>query len=342
MVPSPLEPLIAAIIASVLAAMLSWWATGRVMQWAKAREILDIPNARSLHVEPVPRGGGIAIAGAVLAINALAIIMGYVSRDVGLVAGISAACYGTLGALDDYRSIKPSVRFLVQIIIAVTAVYALLIATVTPVNLLTLCVGAGLSLLLVWLVNLYNFMDGSDGLAAVQAISAGAIGACLAAYLGLNSVAFVAATIAGAGAGFVRWNWQPARIFMGDAGSYFLGALFGLLILVTALHGIVPWFWGILLAPFVTDATLTLFRRIARGENWTTPHRSHAYQRLIQAGWTHRQVAIGLSSIVTLLGAPCAGISVAYPAVAFESTVLAYTLIATLWIIIVNRVHPAQ
>lgn len=325
------------VIGFLAAAILSWWITGRVRRWAIAKAILDIPNARSSHSLPVPRGGGLAIAAVVLGVNAVAAVVGDISRAVAAIIWISTACYAVLGALDDYRSIRPEIRLVFQTAFSLVCVYSLFAVTMTPFNVLTVCLGVLLSLVLIWSVNLYNFMDGSDGLAAVQAVTAGIAGAVLSGYLNFDGVAFAAASIAGASAGFLWWNWQPAQIFLGDVGSYFLGACFGLLILVTALHGLIPFFWIILLSPFITDATLTLFRRIISGENWRAAHRTHAYQLLVQVGWSHRKVALGLVFLMVLVAYPGAWLSVAYPQYGFECAALVYVLIATLWAIIIKR-----
>jgi Fuc2NAc and GlcNAc transferase len=320
-----------------VAAILTWWWTGIARNWLVARQQLDIPNERSLHASPIPRGGGIALVLVVLGIDSFATGLVHTSMPVAMIVLLATASYALLGALDDRYSLKVRLRCQLQVAIALGAVAAMFWLTAVPWNLLTLIVGAVLVLVLVWMVNLYNFMDGSDGLAAIQAIGAGLFGAYLSAHQGFESVAFAAATIAGASAGFLLWNWHPARIFMGDAGSYFLGAQFGLLGLATALYGTIPWYWGILLAPFVTDASLTLCRRILRGDKWFAAHRTHAYQLLIQLGWTHTQVALALMALMALMVWPCAWVSVFYPQYGPGVAVFTYAMIATLWMIVVKR-----
>jgi Fuc2NAc and GlcNAc transferase len=155
---------------------------------------------------------------------------------------------------------------------------------------------------IVWLTNLYNFMDGIDGIAAVEAITVGLAGALLLA--GREpSLALVALVVAGAAGGFLVWNWPPAKLFMGDVGSGFLGYIFGGLALASENVGALPaLLWLVLLGPFFVDTTLTLLRRIARGERWWAAHRTHAYQRAVQAGWSHRRVTTLVAALSAALG----------------------------------------
>lgn len=338
--PYSLGPLGSALVAGVAAftaAALTWWLTGRVRQWAIAKRILDIPNDRSLHSSATPRGGGLAIAIVVSSINAIAIGSGYVSFAVAMILWLGTASYAGLGAVDDQYSLSARLRFTVQVVVATMSVGGIFTAAGIPWNLLTLAIGVALTLALVWMVNLYNFMDGCDGIAAVQAVMAGFGGAYLAGSLGFHGVALGAATVAGASLGFLWWNWQPARIFLGDAGSYFLGAQFGLLIIATALHGVMPWFWLILLSPFIADSSLTLLRRLFTGRNWHAAHRTHAYQLLIRSGWSHRRVALSLAGLVAGIAYPGAWVAVHHPDTALMCVGLTYAMIATLWALIVRR-----
>jgi Fuc2NAc and GlcNAc transferase len=146
-------------------------------------------------------------------------------------------------------------------------------------------------------------MDGVDGLAGVEALSVGGLGAVMLAAGGHFGLASAAALIAGGAIGFLCWNWQPARVFMGDVGSGLLGYLFGVLALATNDSGIMPaTVWAILLGVFLFDATVTLMRRVWKRERWYRPHRLHAYQRLVQAGWTHRQVTWAVAGLNAVLG----------------------------------------
>ncbi|HEU0080065.1 MAG TPA: hypothetical protein VFQ76_20630, partial [Longimicrobiaceae bacterium] len=157
---------------------------------------------------------------------------------------------------------------------------------------------------LVWLTNLYNFLDGIDGIAGGEAVAVGGVGGALLWAAGERGLAAVALVAAAAGAGFLVWNWQPARIFMGDVGSGFLGFLFGALAVASErVEGPPALVWILLLGVFVVDATLTLLRRAGRGERLHEAHRRHAYQRAVQSGLSHARVAGAVLAIDALLAA---------------------------------------
>ena len=156
---------------------------------------------------------------------------------------------------------------------------------------------------IVWLINLYNFMDGSDGLAAGEGTVVGVFGGLLLLAGGHVGLGMVALTIASACGGFGAWNWPPAKIFLGDVGSGFLGYIFAVLAIGSEIGGGPPvvW-WTLLLGLFVFDATITLLRRMIKRERWYAPHRSHAYQRAIQSGLSHRLVAVAALIVNFVLG----------------------------------------
>jgi UDP-N-acetylmuramyl pentapeptide phosphotransferase/UDP-N-acetylglucosamine-1-phosphate transferase len=146
---------------------------------------------------------------------------------------------------------------------------------------------------MVWMTNLFNFMDGSDGLAGgMAAIGFGTLAAAAAAS-GLGPLALACAAVASASLGFLIHNFPPARVFLGDAGSVPLGFLAGAFGIYGALAGAWPlWFPLLVFSPFIADATVTLLRRALRREPFWRAHRSHAYQRLVMAGWTRRELAL--------------------------------------------------
>jgi Fuc2NAc and GlcNAc transferase len=161
---------------------------------------------------------------------------------------------------------------------------------------------------IVWATNLYNFMDGIDGIAGGQALCAGVFGGALLLLSGSAGLAAVAFLVAAATAGFLAWNWAPAKIFMGDVGSGFLGFSFGTLAVASENDGGVPLLlWVLLLGVFVVDATVTLLRRTLAGEVPYAAHRDHAYQRAVRSGWSHARVsgwvvafnlALGVMSVI--------------------------------------------
>ena len=163
------------------------------------------------------------------------------------------------------------------------------------------------ALLIVWLLNLYNFMDGIDGIAGIEAVTVGAGCAVVAFVVGYPAGAIACLLLAAASAGFLAWNFPPARIFMGDAGSGFLGVVFGVLAVDASRQ--TPellWSWLILLGAFIVDATVTLLRRLIRGERVYEAHRSHAYQHAARAIGKHRPVTLAIGAINVLWLLPLA------------------------------------
>ncbi|MDD3651790.1 glycosyltransferase family 4 protein [Immundisolibacter sp.] len=284
-------------------AALAWWLTGAMRRYALARRLLDIPNARSSHTTPTPRGGGVAIVTSFLLAVPWLAASGIVHwRSAWALLGAGAGC-ALLGFLDDHGHIAARWRLLGHFAAAGWALYWL--GGAPPLTLFghTLAAGwlaAGLAALyLVWLLNLYNFMDGIDGIAGVEAIGVclGAAGVSLLAGCGPAGV-WPPLLLAGAAAGFLVWNFPPARIFMGDAGSGFLGITLGILSLQAALaQPRLLWSWLILLGVFVVDATFTLLRRLLRGERVYEAHRSHAYQHAARRLGRHRPVTLAVAAI---------------------------------------------
>lgn len=297
--------------------VLSLLLTGGVRRYAR-RALLDLPNERSSHSRPTPRGGGLAIVASfligMLALNWMEVVPSALTWAlIGggvLVAGI--------GWLDDHRHVSPMWRIAVHVVAAAWALYCLHGLPQLQVGMTALSLGwAGTALAmlaLVWLTNLYNFMDGIDGLAAGEALTVALVAAGLLWWGGSPDLALAAALLAAASGGFLWWNWSPAKIFMGDVGSGFLGYCFAVLMLASEKAGTIPTtVWLILLAVFILDATYTLIGRISRGESWYTAHRKHAYQRLTQAGFPHARVTAGVMFVNLLLLAPVAWLVVHRP-----------------------------
>jgi Fuc2NAc and GlcNAc transferase len=148
------------------------------------------------------------------------------------------------------------------------------------------------------MINLYNFMDGIDGLAGIETLCVSTLGTLLFAWSGLGGLADVVLVLGGATAGFLIWNWPPAKIFMGDVGSGFLGYVFGVLALSSAKER--PWLlwpWLILLSVFIVDATVTLMKRVITGARWYEAHRSHAYQHAARRWDSHSKVTVAIAAI---------------------------------------------
>jgi Fuc2NAc and GlcNAc transferase len=277
------------------AALASWLLTGAMRRYALRSELLDVPNERSLHRTPTPRGGGVAVALVTLGGLTTAGLLSKIPADVAWALGMGGALVAMVGWLDDRGGVSARVRATVHAAAACWAAYWIW-GELTPTAV------AGV-VCIMWAINLYNFMDGIDGLAGAEAASVGSIAGALFLLSGRQDLAVVAFLMAAAATGFLGWNWPPARIFMGDVGSGFLGFMFGALSLMAGRSGALPLALCLLLAGvFAFDATVTLLRRAARGERWYQPHRSHAYQRLVQAGSTHAEVSGGVVLVNLGLG----------------------------------------
>ncbi len=262
--------------------------TGLVRSLLLRHAVLDMPNHRSSHTVPTPRGGGMAVTPVVLLAWAAAALWlpGLPGGLWGVLAG--ALGLGLLSWLDDLKTLPAAPRFLAQILAAGMAL------AVLPgdglIGLLPLWVEAPILLLaLVWFVNLYNFMDGIDGIAGTETACLGLGLALVAGVAGLAGIAPLGLAAAGAALGFLYWNWHPARIFLGDVGSIPLGYLLGWLLLWLAVQGHLA---AALILPlyYVADASLTLGKRALRGEKVWQAHREHFYQRSAKAVGSHSAV----------------------------------------------------
>ncbi len=247
------------------------------------REILDRPNERSSHHVATPRGGGIAVIGSVLLAWIVLVRTELVPSGVSGIA-LGAVFLAAVSWLDDLRGLSPVVRLLAQAAAVAIGVFAL----PGPQNAFYL---AAIGPVWIWWINLFNFMDGIDGLAGSEAGAIGA-GLLLFARIGVGNdpaLQMLSATVIGAAAGFLVWNWSPARIFLGDVGSVPLGYVLGFLLLDLANRG---WWKIALILPlyFLADATITLARRLLRGERVWQAHREHFYQQAVRRGLGHAAV----------------------------------------------------
>lgn len=302
-----------ALVAFLAAAVAAGILTGRVRAYALRRSLLDIPNHRSSHAQPTPRGGGLAVAVVILGGTAVAALAGVVAPRLALAVLAGGGAVAAVGWMDDRSHVPARLRAGVHAAAALLATLALGGLPDLRAGEWTVPLGvAGVALAvlgIVWLTNLYNFMDGIDGIAGVEAVTVGLAGGGAALVAGERGLAAVAFLTAGAALGFLAWNWAPARIFMGDVGSGMLGFLFAVLALASERSGALPLLgWVILLGTFIADATITLVRRLLRGERWYDAHRSHAYQRAVQAGFGHSRVsAAALVLNLALAGLAWAG-----------------------------------
>lgn len=288
-------------------ALLSLVITLGARRYALAYRVLDIPNERSGHTMPTPRGGGVGIVVAFLAGLCWLGMSGVIANHVQAAFAGAGLLVAMIGLLDDHVSIGVGPRLGVHFAAAAWALYWL--GGVGPIDVVgPLIVGwPGLvvaAVAIVWLLNLYNFMDGIDGIAGLEAVTVG-VGASLL-YLSRHDMGaewLLPALLAASSLGFLVWNWPPAKIFMGDVGSGFLGLMFGLLaVRATWLAPPLVWVWIILAGVFVVDATVTLVARLSRREKPHEGHREHAYQ-VASDRFSPRTVtlAVGAINLVWLL-----------------------------------------
>jgi UDP-GlcNAc:undecaprenyl-phosphate/decaprenyl-phosphate GlcNAc-1-phosphate transferase len=279
-------------------------ATLLLIRWLRTRGlgmlVLDVPSERSSHALPIPRGGGIALV--VVVLTALGVFQLTVAAMVDwrtFVIFVSGAGFVALiGWLDDVHGLGRFARFVAQSLAALNAiaVFGYWHDVAFPVAGIVHLGFMGLPFTVLWVVgltNAYNFIDGADGLAASQAIVSGLFCALLGLMLESPIQWVFGLSMAGACAGFLVYNWTPARIFMGDVGSIFIGYSFAIIMVHAGRNDPhVVLAAGLIFGVVIMDTGLTFVRRLLMGERVFDPHRSHLYQRLVVAGWRHRSVAL--------------------------------------------------
>ena len=339
---------------SVISLISSFILTAGMRHYVIRRQILDLPNTRSSHIVPTPRGGGLAF---VIVFCAAISVLFYLNQDITYPA-FNAILFGGLmiavvGWVDDYFSLP--VWFRLTIHLAVTMACLLYIG-LPQIPLFGTTVSLGwlaypiMAVLLTWHLNLFNFMDGIDGIAAVQAITtlSGALIILALTHSGVEDWRFAPYLfiLLVSVLGFLVWNWPPAKIFMGDTASGFLGFVLGLFAVMTSLDNHINlWSWLILFGFFITDATVTLMVRIWRGERWHVSHRQHLYQRYamnlqmaesvlmspeIARMVAHRTVVFAVVAINTSWLLPLAIVATYYPDFG-----LAFTVVGLMPIVVV-------
>ena len=289
------------------------------IRFAQRVGLLDVPNERSSHTSPTPRMGGVPmVAAAALAFGGWVFLSaGEANVQRGLpYTFLFALAMFLLGFYDDLRDLSPLFRFLVQFV-SVLLLLVFLSPLLPDVSLWKWVLPGWAWVIpgafwVVWMLNLYNFMDGIDGLAGGEAAVASSFFFLIFAWYGHPGWAVANLVVAAASMGFLVHNWPPAKIFMGDGGSAFLGAFYGMQSVVAALSTPVPF--PVLVLPFanfILDTTFTLFRRALRGEKWYLAHRSHIYQRMTGLGMTHGKVT---SIELLVVVASCAAAAASIPA----------------------------
>jgi Fuc2NAc and GlcNAc transferase len=294
-----------------LSVIAAWALTGLVLRLAHALQLIDRPNDRSSHSSPTPRGGGLAIA---IVCTTLLGLRGLspVRIELGLLAiAVGGTVIATLGFLDDRYGLSARLRLAVQTGVVAAVVVALggmPDEVVASMPWMGTWAGVGLCVVAVlWFLNLFNFMDGIDGIAASQGVFMATGAAVLAGFGGAAARdVTLLCCVAAAALGFLIWNRPPARIFMGDVGSAYLGYLLPMLgIWISREFPIDVWGFVVLGSLFIGDASATLLRRTLSGRRWHEAHRSHVYQRLARR-FGHGRVTLGYGLANVLVVFPVA------------------------------------
>jgi Fuc2NAc and GlcNAc transferase len=310
------------VIAIIVVLVLSLIFSGIYTHLAKRWRIVDHPNERSSHERPTPHGGGVPL---LLAFLVGFLMIGDWSSPYRWLCACTFALM-LLGVLDDIRSLSVRFRFGMYGLVGISTAVFLFKSSGSSSGLVALMLIITFSFAIVWALNLYNFMDGIDGMAATQCVLA----CSAAAYLAVDrpggiQFSMVCTLFASSQLGFLAWNWAPARLFMGDAGSIPTGYLLAGLAGYGAIEGVLPFAcWAILLAVFITDASWTLLWRIYSGQKFLQAHRLHAYQRLSRHWGSHRRVVLLLVVINLFWLFPLAWAVSHSPDDAFYLVILAY------------------
>ncbi len=278
--------------------IVAWGSIMLLLSSKVFRRVVDHPNERSLHAIPVPRTGGVGL----MAGLAVGWAVAWQSWMSPMVAGVCLLVM--LSFIDDVKGLTAGLRFMAHFLVVGAFVWCVALPS------LSLVAVAAIVFTMVWMTNLYNFMDGSDGLAGGMAVFGFGAYGIAAVMAGDTSFSIACLIVVMSALAFLKFNFSPARIFMGDSGSIPLGFLSGALGLMGWQRELWPaWFPLMVFSPFVVDATVTLLRRLLRGEKIWQAHREHFYQQLVRLGWGHRRtalveyglmVAVGFTSVLML------------------------------------------
>lgn len=271
-------------------------------------KMLDVPTLRSSHSLPTPRGGGLAIVFSFFAVFIIFYFRQHFSTDLLFAFLGSGLIVAAVGFADDRLKVSARYRIFVHLFAAVWALFFLGgFLQYDLFSLAGLIKGIFWLVSVVWVVNMYNFMDGIDSLAASESVFVGFASAVMLYVGGDYILAMIVMLLAMSSLGFLFWNLPPAKIFMGDVGSGFLGICIGVLALASIMKGTISvWVWVILLGSFLSDSIITLGRRILRGEKCYIAHRSHAYQHAAHKLGSHGKISAWISAINLFWLFPCA------------------------------------
>lgn len=307
-----------------LVIIISYLFTKLIRRHCLKLDVLVIPGHRDMHHTPTPRGGGLSF---VIIFLIVVIFSDFIADNISLALLGSGILVAVVGYYDDKSHIAPKWRLLSHFIAAFWALFYL--GGIPEFYFLGFNIDTGwfgfviAAFILVWLLNLFNFMDGIDGIAASEAIFVSCGGAYFAWFNGAEGLAYISLTLAAATMGFLFLNWYPAKIFMGDVGSCFLGMMLGVIAFANINEGSSVWIWFIMLATFLVDSGITLLRRIINRDKFYEAHRSHAYQHVARK-WGHEKVTIMIMIINFFWLFPLAIFAQLKPDLDFILMVIAY------------------
>ncbi|MBN8827671.1 MAG: glycosyltransferase family 4 protein [Sphingobacteriia bacterium] len=289
--------------------IISFWAVFYLIKFLKRKKVIDIPVDRSNHVSPTPRGGGLAIVFCVFLLWPLVNYYYIPNFTNTLVFCTCLMLLALISFLDDIKSIVFYIRLLIHISVATFTVYYFFppIHLVVPKFVPVAIERAGIIFAYVYFINLYNFMDGIDGISSINTLTV-LTGISILSYLhneNLNNI-YLAAIVVGSTLAFLKFNWPPSKIFLGDVGSISLGYIVGFIALDLGYKG---YFWPIFIMClyYLTDATITLLKRIFNGEKFWEAHSKHFFQIMVKKGYSHKFISkmIGILNIVLIAIALC-------------------------------------
>jgi len=280
-----------------LAVFASFILTEFIRRYTLKKNLIDMPNERSSHTIPTPRGGGLSI---VVIFLIAAVFVDSLSTDILFALIGSGVIIAAIGFWDDHGHVAAKWRLLAHFVASFWVLYWL--GGIPEFQFLDFSLDAGwfgigiVAFLLVWLLNLFNFMDGIDGIAASETIFVSCGSAFFFWLNGVEYLSFISLVLAASTSGFLILNWSPAKIFMGDVGSGFLGLMIGVIAYASILEGVSVFIWIVLLGVFLVDSGITLLRRVLNGDKWYEAHCSHAYQHAARK-WGHRRVTLSTTLI---------------------------------------------
>ena len=334
--------MITTVILMISVYLVSILLTGLIRRYALKHAVIDEPNHRSSHTTPTPRGGGLSISLAFILCAIILPALDLLPANYGVALAGGGLAVALVGWIDDHRQVPQIWRSIVYLAAACWALYWLggLGRITVGSRIIELHYFGNIIaiLVIVWLTILYNFMDGADGLAGLQAVCTSMPCAYMFWQNNQPGLAICCVVLACACMGFLFWNWPPARIFMGDVGSCLIGYSLAVLAVTGEKAGGMPLaVWIILLAPFICDATLTLFRRIYHREPLHLAHRNHAYQRLLQLGMDHRQLVLTMLAVDVLVLWPLAFAAEYMEKFNLYIVLSVLIIISMIWFLVQNR-----